>query len=57
MSTSALVINGGSKVRQKPWPARKSFGLEEKAAAMRLFDQSIASGNPIIYGGDRTSGV
>ena len=51
MSTKDLVINGGAKIRQKPWPARKSFGSEEKAAAMRLFDQSIASGNPIIYGG------
>jgi len=48
---STLAIDGGSKVRQAPFPARGLIGLEEKAAAMALFDQAIASGNAFGYGG------
>lgn len=46
-----LAIDGGSKVRQAPFPARGLIGPEEKAAAIALFDQALASGNAFGYGG------
>ncbi len=46
-----LAINGGSKIRTEPWPGRAHFGVEEKTAAMALFDESIASGNAFGYNG------
>lgn len=46
-----LAINGGSKVRTKPFPARGLIGPEEKEAADRLFDNAIASGNAFGYNG------
>lgn len=48
---SKLAIDGGTPVRNTPWPARGLIGAEEKAAAMKLFDDSIASGNAFGYGG------
>jgi dTDP-4-amino-4,6-dideoxygalactose transaminase len=48
---SKLAIDGGPKVRETPLPARGLIGPEEKAAAMALFDQAIASGNAFGYGG------
>jgi dTDP-4-amino-4,6-dideoxygalactose transaminase len=51
MSKETLAINGGPKVRTEPWPARQHFGMEEKAAAMELFDQAIESGSPFGYNG------
>ena len=48
-----LAIDGGSKVREKPWPARALFGEEEKQAAMELFDQAIESGSAFGYNGPK----
>ena len=36
-----LAIDGGEKTRKTPLPARRLFGEEEKAAAMKLFDKAI----------------
>ena len=50
MSTKEnLAINGGSKYKSTPWPSRGHFGIEEKEAASKLFDESIASGNAFGY--------
>ena len=46
-----LAIEGGPKIRTTPFPKRHLLGTEEKAAAMALFDQALASGDPIGYGG------
>lgn len=46
-----LAVNGGPKVKTTPWPSRGHFGVEEKAAAMKIFDDSIASGNTFGYNG------
>jgi len=46
-----LAINGGPKSITEPLLPRGHFGQEEKAAAMRLFDQSIASGSAFGYNG------
>ncbi len=48
---SRLAIDGGKAVRTKPFPKRHLFGAEEKAAAMAIFDQAIASGEPFGYNG------
>jgi dTDP-4-amino-4,6-dideoxygalactose transaminase len=48
-----LAIDGGSKVRTKPWPPRALFGEEEKQAAMDLFDEAIGTGNAFGYNGAR----
>lgn len=50
-SKENLAINGGVKFKTDPWPGRGHFGVEEKEAAMELFDQAIASGNPFGYNG------
>lgn len=46
-----LAIEGGPKVREKPWPPRYLLAEEEKSAVIALFEQAIASGEPIIYEG------
>jgi perosamine synthetase len=46
-----LAINGGAKFRTDIWAGRGHFGVEEKKAAMKLFDESIASGNAFGYNG------
>jgi len=46
-----LAIDGGSPVRSEAMPARSLIGAEEKAAAMKVFDDAIASGNAFGYGG------
>jgi perosamine synthetase len=48
---SRLAIDGGPKTRQAPFPARGLIGPEERAAALALFDEAIASGNAFGYGG------
>lgn len=48
---SKLAIDGGSPVRSAPMPARNLFGEEEKAAAVRLFDECIRTGNVFGYNG------
>jgi dTDP-4-amino-4,6-dideoxygalactose transaminase len=53
MSTKVnLAVNGGSKLRTEPWCGRSHFGVEEKQAAMELFDKSIASGHAFGYNGE-----
>jgi dTDP-4-amino-4,6-dideoxygalactose transaminase len=49
---SKLAIDGGTPVRSTPMPNRGLIGPEEKAAAMKLFDEAIASGNAFGYGGE-----
>ncbi len=44
-------IDGGPKIRSKPWLPRKLLGQEEKAAVDALFDKAIASGNAFGYNG------
>lgn len=48
-----LAIHGGSKVRSRPFPTRHLLGIEEKQAAMAMFDEAIASGNAFGYGGSQ----
>ena len=48
---SKLAINGGAKSIPEPFGRRGHFAQEEKAAAMRLFEQSIASGEAFGYNG------
>jgi len=52
-SDGKLAINGGSAVREKPFPPRRLFGAEEKAAAVEVFDESIATGEAFGYAGKR----
>src|SRR4051812_13632164 len=47
-----LAVHGGLKVRTRPWPERGQLGSEEQRAVARLFDQAIASGRAIGYGGE-----
>lgn len=46
-----LAIDGGERTRTAPWPARRLFGEEEKAAAVALFDRCIATGGVFGYNG------
>lgn len=48
-----LAINGGTPYRNAPWPPRGHVGIEEKEAAIQLFDEAIASGNAFGYGGNQ----
>jgi len=48
---SKLAIDGGEKVRKTPFPPRRLFGEEEKAAAMAVFDRAIESGSVFGYNG------
>ncbi len=52
---SLLASKGGVPVRdKKPFPVRKLFGQEEKAALMALFDRAIAEGSHLLgYGGEQ----
>lgn len=51
-SADKLAIQGGQPVRTAAWPERYLFGQEEKAAAVGLFDQAIASGAAFGYNGE-----
>lgn len=51
VALSELAVNGGPKVRRKPWPGRSLLGQEEKAAVDALFDQAIATGQAFGYDG------
>lgn len=46
-----LAIDGGTAVRETPFPKRALFGEAERAAAMALFDQAVETGDPIGYNG------
>jgi perosamine synthetase len=50
-TSDLLAVHGGPKVRTRPFPARALFGEEEKAAALRLFDEAIRIGGVFGYGG------
>ncbi len=50
-TVASLAINGGPKVRTDPWPKRHLFGVEEKQAAIALFDEAIATGDAFGYNG------
>jgi len=50
-NTESLAVNGGPKTREAGWPARKTIGQAERDAVMALFDDAVAAGNPIGYGG------
>jgi dTDP-4-amino-4,6-dideoxygalactose transaminase len=45
-------IQEGEKIRQTPFPPRGNIGPEEKAAVLRLLDQTIATGSALGYNGD-----
>lgn len=45
----ASTSNSNTDNPNRSWPARGHFGLEEKATAMRLFDESIAGGHVFGY--------
>lgn len=55
-SQDTLAVNGGSAVRTAPWPARKLFGTEEKAAAVALLDHCIETGEAYGYLGPEEAG-
>lgn len=46
-----LAIDGGKPIFEKPLPARKLIGEEEKLAVMHLFDDAIKSGEAFGYNG------
>ena len=48
---SQLAIDGGPPVRAEPMPPRRLFGPQEKAAAVEVFDEAIASGQAFGYAG------
>lgn len=50
---SKLAINGGKPAIKTPLPPRKHFGIEEKNAAMAMFDAAISSGTPFGYNGEQ----
>jgi perosamine synthetase len=50
--SNELAVNGGQKVRDKPFPGRYLIGAEEKAAVDALFDKAIAGGDAIGYNGE-----
>ncbi len=49
--TDALAIDGGTPVRSEPFPARGLIGKEERAAALRLFDEAAETGEAFGYNG------
>lgn len=51
MRREKLAIDGGVPVRSEPMPARALISKEEKAAAMKVFDQSLLSGEAFGYNG------
>ena len=46
-----LAIDGGKPVRREPMPPRRLIGEEERTAVMRVFDDSIGTGNAFLYNG------
>ncbi|MCM8757236.1 MAG: DegT/DnrJ/EryC1/StrS family aminotransferase [Candidatus Omnitrophica bacterium] len=51
MRGERLALYGGKSVRSVPFPERFLIGKEEKEAVNRLFDQAMATGAAIGYGG------
>lgn len=50
---SKLAINGGEPAIKNPLPPRGHFGIEEKNAAMAMFEAAIDSGTPFGYNGEQ----
>ncbi len=48
MQENILAINGGNAIRTEPFPLRKLFGQEEKAAALALFDEAMEKGHQVL---------
>ena len=48
----ALAIDGGPKACKNGFPSRGLFGSEERAAAVKMFDDAIEVGGVINYGGE-----
>ena len=46
-----LAVDGGAPVRSAPWPRRCLFGMEEKQAAIDVFDRAIEAGEAFGYNG------
>jgi dTDP-4-amino-4,6-dideoxygalactose transaminase len=46
-----LAVDGGTPVRATPMPPRSLLNESEKAAAIRVFDESIRSGEAFVYNG------
>jgi len=46
-----LAVDGGQPVRTRSLPGRGLIGPQEKAAAMKVFDEAIASGQAFGYNG------
>jgi perosamine synthetase len=44
-------VNGGPRVRTKPWPRRRHYDARERRAAIRLLDKEISRGDAVMYGG------
>ena len=51
--TKKLAIDGGRKVRESPWPARRLLGEEEKRAVIALLDKAMASSDVCGYNGEQ----
>jgi perosamine synthetase len=49
---SCLAVNGGSRLRTEPFPARGSIGWEEKFAVDAVFEQAIKTGSAPGYNGE-----
>jgi len=49
---SKLAVEGGEPVRTEPMPPRRLMGKEERAAAMKVFDECIKTGNTFLYNGN-----
>ena len=47
-----LAMNGGERAIKHPLPARRHFGAEERAAALRVIDAAIEAGGAPGYGGN-----
>jgi perosamine synthetase len=49
-------VHGGPKTRRFPWPRRRLFGAEERAAVVGLLDREIRDGGALVYGGPEEAG-
>jgi perosamine synthetase len=44
-------VNGGSRVRTKPWPRRRHYDARERRAVIKLLNKEISTGVAVFYGG------
>ena len=52
LATTQLAIDGGPTAFDRPFPPRGLFGVEEKQAAIAVFDKAIETGEAIGYNGE-----